>query len=64
MNCQDFPKICNRAGVNAYPTVKLYIGSTDGSAQSPKGFAINSYSADHIIDVVTVQMELKNDHVS
>lgn len=64
MNCQDFPKICSRAGVNAYPTVKLYIGSADGSGQSAKGFAINSYSAEHIIDVVTVQMELKDDHVS
>ncbi|KAI3379249.1 hypothetical protein SNEBB_008379 [Seison nebaliae] len=48
INCDNFPVICRKANIRAYPTVMLYKGRKDKKAQAYSGEEINSLSAEYI----------------
>lgn len=37
LDCERYRWVCSGAGVNAYPTVKLYVGSPNGGRQNVNG---------------------------
>ena len=42
VNCEQFPRTCQIAAIQAYPSVRFYPGRTGWSAQSPLGVALMS----------------------
>jgi DnaJ family protein C protein 10 len=52
INCQNLPHICNKAGVNAYPTIRLYLGTESGEMQDPEGMEVNGYTYESISNYV------------
>lgn len=56
VNCVELPDICQKAGVNAYPTVLYYAGSQDGQSQHPVGEELYTTNADSIISFIVKQV--------
>ncbi|BFZ21852.1 hypothetical protein BsWGS_24891 [Bradybaena similaris] len=52
VDCDAEPHVCNQAGVRAYPSVRLYMGSESGHRQDAHGWDIDSQNADYIIQFV------------
>ena len=49
VNCLQQDWICSKAFIDAYPTVKLYTGSTNGRKQDFYGIEMSSLNTDEII---------------
>ena len=48
VNCQEWRHICKDAGINAYPTLKLYTGTS----RTAKGVLIEGFAAKDIVEMV------------
>ncbi|VDK42185.1 unnamed protein product [Anisakis simplex] len=49
IDCDQWAGVCEEANINAYPTIRLYVGSVSGNEQSVMGIAINVHNADGIV---------------
>uniref|UniRef100_A0A9J2PHY4 DnaJ homolog subfamily C member 10 n=1 Tax=Ascaris lumbricoides TaxID=6252 RepID=A0A9J2PHY4_ASCLU len=56
VDCDQWPAICQSAGIHAYPTVRLYKGGKDGVRQSISGMTVNSQQVDIILQVVEKEL--------
>uniref|UniRef100_A0A158R4Y1 DnaJ homolog subfamily C member 10 n=1 Tax=Syphacia muris TaxID=451379 RepID=A0A158R4Y1_9BILA len=52
VNCDQWPGVCQSAGIRSYPTVRLYLGSKDGSPQPVQGYSVQSQHAETIVQIV------------
>ncbi|KAL4217269.1 DnaJ subfamily C member 10 [Mactra antiquata] len=63
VDCTQERRLCQSAGVNAYPTVRFYPGSSNGARQNAYGWDIVSQNADEISNFVK-QNTPKNNRVT
>jgi hypothetical protein len=49
IDCAEFPNICAKAGISAYPTVKLY---SPGRRALNAGIRIHAQDANRLADVI------------
>ncbi|CAJ0963827.1 unnamed protein product, partial [Mesorhabditis belari] len=52
VDCDQWPGVCQGAGIRAYPSLRLYRGAQNGRRQDLWGIDIQSQVKDHIIQVV------------
>jgi len=53
VNCDEWPGVCHSAGVNAYPTLRLY----NGSGRSVQGQHIQSQGWEIIVQIVEAELD-------
>jgi hypothetical protein len=63
INCQNLPHVCRNAGIIAYPTVKLYIGTKNQIKQNPEGANVEAFSAQEIVEFVSDYLSSHNEQV-
>lgn len=56
VNCDQWPGVCQSAVIRGYPTVRLFVGSKDGSRQDINGIVIQSHNAEVIVKLVEEQI--------
>lgn len=49
IDCAEFPNVCARSGISAYPTVKLY---TQGRRALNSGIRVHAQDANRLADVI------------
>ncbi|XP_076450182.1 dnaJ homolog subfamily C member 10-like [Babylonia areolata] len=59
VDCDRFQRLCNQAGVNAYPSVRFYPGADGHNRQHPYGWDIDSQNAEEIISFINRNMRKK-----
>jgi len=53
--------ICDQVNIKIYPTLKLYLGSSDGQSQAANGIEINTF---HVNSIVNKIEQLKQSQTS
>lgn len=60
INCDEFPKLCQLASINAYPTVMFYEGKKGGRPQDPLGIEIHGLTFDGINSFLEAVLKRKS----
>jgi len=61
VNCQNLRNVCKNAGITAYPTVKLYVGTKNKIKQNAAGIYVEGYEVDDIINFALDHLSSTNE---